>query len=167
MKIIQSPNQEIPFYDELTLFLAGSITGARNWQDDMVELLKKENLTIINPRRLDFDVNDPSMSKDQITWEFDHLHSCKQISFWFSDETLAPITLLELGAALERLMAVDYSGFWPLEKIFIGIHPLYKRKFDIEIQTNLILERCLNQKIAIVYSIEDLVKQIKDYNNKE
>jgi len=68
------------------------------------------------------------------------LKSADIIIFWFSGATLCPITLFELGAALERN-----------QKIIVGIEPNYKRKIDVEVQTKL-----MNKNIPIVYSVEDL-----------
>ena len=40
-------------------------------------------------------------------------------------------------------------------KLFVGIHPDYQRKMDVEIQTLLV-----RPEVKIVYSVEDLAKQV-------
>jgi hypothetical protein len=132
-------------YDNKSLFLAGGITGCSDWQAEMVEKLSDTDLTLLNPRRKDFPINDPSAAREQITWEWHHLQSAKAISFWFAKETIQPIVLFELGKWL-------CHG----KRIFIGIDPEYPRRQDVEIQTELEL------RIEIAYSIDDLVDQIKD-----
>ncbi len=87
------------------------------------------------------------MSKTQIEWENIYLKSANIISFWFPKESLCPITLFELG----KYLCSD-------KQIFIGIDPQYVRKIDVEIQT--LLER---PNIQIVFSINDLVKQIINF----
>jgi len=136
------------------LFLADSITGAHDWQKEMV--FKKyfpypsliDVFNVFNPRRVDFDASDPNVEKEQITWEYHCIHHCNHILFWFAPETLAPITLFELGSALNTHQH---------ENIYIGIDPQYKRKNDVIIQTSLRDERLAKR---IVYSKEDLAMQV-------
>lgn len=136
------------------LFLAGSITGAHDWQKEMA--FKKyfpypsliDYFNVFNPRRVDFDASDPNVEKEQITWEYHCIHHCNHILFWFAPETLAPITLFELGSALNTHKH---------ENIYIGIDPEYKRKNDVIIQTSLRDERLAKR---IVYSKEELAIQV-------
>ena len=39
--------------------------------------------------------------------------------------------------------------------LFVGIHPEYKRKMDVEIQTALV-----RPEVTVVYSVEDLADQV-------
>ena len=128
-----------------TLFLAGGITDCPNWQQDMVKLLADTNLTIFNPRRANFPKHDPNAHSEQVRWEYVALSHALAISFWFPKETLCPIVLYELGA-------------WgnSYKPIFVGIHPEYKRRQDVETQIML-----LRPKLEIVYSLKDLSEQIK------
>lgn len=128
-----------------SIFLAGSITGAGNWQTDTANKLRSR-FHVFNPRRDNFNVSDPKVEREQITWEFSYLNYCRNILFWFAPETLAPITLFELGTVLEL-------GFRGEKNIFIGIHPDYKRKNDVLIQTEL---RAPNLLKNIVFDIDEL-----------
>jgi hypothetical protein len=49
-----------------------------------------------------FSMNDPTASKDQIQWEFEHLRKADTILFWFPKESICPIALYELGAWYDR-----------------------------------------------------------------
>lgn len=135
------------------LFLAGSISSAEDWHQKAIEyfdgsLLKYYN--IFNPRRKDFDVNDRDMEEQQICWEFQMINKyCKNILFWFSYETVAPITLYEYGRVL-----ANYKNY---DRIFVGIHPEYKRKRDVEIQTRLALGV---DSFSFYSSVEQLCKGI-------
>lgn len=128
-----------------SVFLAGGITNCPDWQQEMVELLGDTDLILFNPRRKDFPIGDPDAAMEQIKWEHDHLRVADMILFWFPCETLCPIVLYELGA-------------WSMtsKKIFVGVHPDYKRRPDVEIQTGLI-----RPDVTTVYSLEELAGQIK------
>lgn len=131
------------------LFMAGGISNCPLWQADLVRLLALEEMTLLNPRRENFPMDDPSAAEEQIGWEHHYLNVADGIAFWFPCETLCPIALYELGK-------------WTVvhdKPIFIGVHPDYKRRVDVEIQTS--LER---PSLRIVYSLEDLAKQIKYWN---
>jgi hypothetical protein len=113
------------------VFLAGGITGCPDWQQEIVDWLADLPLVFLNPRRADFPINDPAAAPLQIEWEFRHLRKASAILFWFPEETLCPISLYELGAwSVYR----DERGIRPL---FVGVHPGYLRRQDVEIQTRL------------------------------
>lgn len=148
MQYIECPNLE-PFVYK-SVFLAGGITGCENWQSKVVELMRREQLTILNPRRKNFPVDDPKAAPQQIYWEYLMMKQADTILFWFPKETLCPITLYELGTWTRTN-----------KPIFIGVDPDYKRKIDVEIQTRLVkgndfeifdsMERLVREFIRIVY----------------
>ena len=153
---IEAPNYSIEIArlnPKDCLFLAGSITGAENWQKELAfknhgfygRLIDRYN--IFNPRRENYNGLDPKLEQEQITWEYHCIHYCERILFWFAKETLAPITLFELGSALHTH---DHSN------ISIGIDPEYKRKNDVIIQTRLRNPHLANR---IVFSKEELIEQ--------
>lgn len=107
-----------------SVFLAGGITNCPNWQSYVIEGLREFDITIFNPRRKNFPIDDPSASEMQIKWEYKKLREADIASFWFSEGSINPITLFEYGAALERIVPV-----------VTGTHPQYERRRDIEIQT--------------------------------
>jgi len=113
-----------------TVFLAGSITGAENWQNRAASKLI-DHFNIFNPRRADFDTSNKKEERAQIIWEWTLLNIAEIVLFYFSHETLAPISLFELGALLEQQKTHSYK------KLYICIHPEYKRKNDVIIQTEL------------------------------
>ena len=129
-----------------TLFLGGGISGCPDWQLEMVNLLKDTDLIIVNPRRKKFDLSDKSMTISQIHWEYSHLKICHARLFWFPCETLCPITLFELGKFCEEAAP-----------LFVGCHPDYKRKLDIEIQMKL-----AGRTIPISYSLKKLADIVKE-----
>lgn len=137
-------NEEAKFK---TVFLAGGISNCPDWQKQVTEALSDLDITIYNPRRKNFDIENPQETEKQITWEYERLRKADFIIFHFSSATLNPITLFEYGGALERN-----------KPLFVNIHPEYKRKTDIEIQTKL-----HRPEIQITYTIEALTKQIRNY----
>lgn len=162
MKYIEAPQysveiERLPASE--SIFLAGSITGAHDWQLELAYSRMVESgprlidlYNVFNPRRANYNALDSTLELEQITWEYHCIHKCNHILFWFAPETLAPITLFELGSALNTH---DHN------KIYIGIDPEYKRKNDVIIQTQL-----RNKSLAdrIVFSKQDLVKQIFEMN---
>lgn len=78
--------------------IAGGISGCGDWQVKIKELIhsKANDLILINPRRANFDVTNPSMTEEQIIWEHNHLSKSTAVLFYFPSETLCPITLYEL-----------------------------------------------------------------------
>jgi len=115
-----------------SLFLAGGISGCDDWQKKAADSLKDLPITIINPRREGFNVNNMLNSVDQIKWEHKYLWESTHVMFWFPDATLCPITLFELGKCL-MLHKMNEGA----ETLYIGCAPDYKRVFDVEIQSML------------------------------
>ena len=153
--IIEAPNYSMKLKDinNTKLFLAGGITNCEDWQKIMIKYLKNiDKLTIYNPRRENFPIDDKQAALKQITWEYNALHESSIILFWFCNTTLNPIVLYELGKW------GNSSQYIP---IFIGIEPGYKREEDVKIQTAL-----ARPKIKIVNNLKDLSLQIINHIKK-
>lgn len=143
-----------PLYQSVTpssvikVFVAGGISKCPDWQRQFLDHFKYHGqVAFYNPRREDFDINNTDMSAEQIEWEYIHLNEADLIVFWFPEETVCPITLLELGKALGQK-----------KDIVVGTHPNYERRFDVIHQismTGLDIPE-------VVDNIEDLVKLTKD-----
>ena len=145
--VIEAPNEVYSLQNQsnIKIFLAGGISGCEQWQNELIDLIKHtEILTIYNPRRENYPIDNPDVAEEQITWEYNHLRDADLISFWFAKGSLNPIVLFELGKSLET----D-------KKIFVGIDPDYERIQDVIIQTKL-----ANPNIEIVFSIKELSDQI-------
>lgn len=162
MLVTKSPeNIRLDTTKYIALFLAGGISNCPDWQSYIVDQFQskyeKDNLVIINPRRKGDLTKDGSEAKDQILWEHFYLERASHILFWFPEETLCPITLFELGKYCE----LHYSDIE--EHITIGIHPNYKRRFDIETQIPL-----MDKEVQFVYDLDSLVERVaKKLNLKE
>jgi hypothetical protein len=102
------------------VFLAGGITNCPDWQQDVIKSQGNEDIVLMNPRRVNFDVSDPTQEEFQIEWEHCHLIFSNIILFWFPEETLCPITLFELGKVAAQGKAM-----------VVGCHPGYKRRRDV------------------------------------
>lgn len=156
MKYIEAPNKfnglagSYGFDGRPALFLAGGITDCPDWQQDMKMMLNSVDCKILNPRWTDFPDGDPSAARFQITCEHNALRYADAILFWFPCETICPIVLYELGA-------------WSMteKSIFVGMHPEYLRRQDVEIQTGLVRPG----SVTIVYSLEALAKQVIDWED--
>lgn len=126
-----------------SLFLAGGITNCPDWQAEAIGMLEGEDVTILNPRRVEFDINDPMSSDVQIEWEHDALRLADVILFWFPGQSVCPIALYELGT-------------WSVmdTPLVIGTHAEYQRRFDVLKQTNLV-----QPDLLVVDSLLMLVEQ--------
>lgn len=144
---LPDPGRDDPERTTDTLFLAGGITGCPDWQAEVIKGLSMvDDLTILNPRRADFPMDNPDAAAAQIAWEYRHLRRANIIAFWFPCETLCPISLYELGEWTEKA---------PL--LFVGTHPDYERRSDIVLQTK--LRRHPDQ--LIYRSLDEMVQEIR------
>jgi len=122
MKVFK-PNdiyQEVP-ENVVSVFLAGSIEMgiAEDWQSNVQEQFKYDDIVIFNPRRDDWDSSwvqqqsNPQFNH-QVNWEMDKLEDADIIFMYFSPETKSPISLLELGlhANNRKLIICCPEGFW-------------------------------------------------------
>lgn len=134
-----------------SIFLGGGITGCPLWQGQMVELLADTHLVLVNPRRENFDITDPTMTVKQIEWEHKYLERVTGRIFWFPKETLCPITLFELGKFCEK------GG-----NLYVGCHPEYQRKVDLEVQLR--LARPWDCEIS--YSLESLAERLRKWDTR-
>lgn len=140
---------EAPVFGILTarkaVFLAGTITGAENWQQEASAWLLDRGIDVFNPRRENFPIDDPAAARKQIEWESDHITAAAVVAFWFPKEGLSPITLYELGkcSALNKRIAVSVEpGFW--------------REEDVRIQTELI-----RPEVRVGSSFAELMSTVK------
>jgi hypothetical protein len=127
-----------------SIYLGGGISDCENWQRRMVELLAETDLVVLNPRRANFPIDNPSAAREQIEWEFRHLERASIKLFWFPPQTLCPITLFELGA-------------WSRSDapLVVGAHHEYKRRDDILTQMEL-----ARPEIKVVDCLDALADQI-------
>jgi Nucleoside 2-deoxyribosyltransferase like len=145
MQVIVAPDMSQPIYPT-TLFLGGGISGCPNWQEYVITKLSGYQLTIWNPRRKTFQMNDRDAAQIQTDWEIDRLRIADINAYWFSSGTLNPIALVEIG-----------ESFALRERIVLGMDQEYARKWDLEFR----MDKYLPWE-AISYTLDDFVKNIKD-----
>ena len=126
-----------------SVFLAGSIdqNTAINWQGEVEQLLAKEDVILLNPRR---EVWDPSLRqaagepefRRQVFWELEAQERCSHILMYFAPGGKSPISLLETGlfAPLGKMTVCCPHGFWKRASVsviceYLGI-PLHERLED-------------------------------------
>jgi len=116
--------------DDIICFLAGGITGCKDWQKEVINELKEyecPNLVIMNPRRDNFPIGDKNASREQIEWEYNWLERCNIFSMYFDGgESIQPICLYELGRNLVKK-----------KNVVISVEDGYSREQDVIIQTEL------------------------------
>jgi hypothetical protein len=130
---------------DYSIFLAGGISNCPDWQKlTAFEFVTKTPLDVLNPRRYNWNMDSQDeASIAQIEWEYAALRHATFTLFWFPEETLCPITLFELGSALERIEG---------RQLLVGCHPNYGRKLDVITQC-----RLSRPEIKVWESLEDMV----------
>jgi len=143
MGVIYTPPSKIEEHDFINymVFLAGSIEMgvAEDWQTKLSnELVNIPNLTILNPRRPQWDNSwkqslDNPVFKEQVDWELDGIEKADLVIFYFDPNTKSPITLLELGAVTQmvrlekRIIVCCPEGFYRKGNVDIVVHRAMER----------------------------------------
>jgi hypothetical protein len=132
VRYIEAPALYTPGASELSVFIAGGITGTeQGWQRRATALLSDLDVVVFNPRRHNFPINDDIAHEEQVRWEHRYLHEKQYrvdiVVFWFpasSDISVQqPIALFELGRLLERGTPIA-----------IGASDQYLRRRDVTVQ---------------------------------
>ena len=127
-----------PKFDAPSVFLAGSIEMGKaiDWQTALTKELQDMPVTILNPRRADWnsgweqDIGNQQF-KEQVDWEMDHLNKADVIALYFQPDTMSPISLLELGmhagdscadGSGRKLVVCCPKGFWRRGNVQIVCH---------------------------------------------
>lgn len=134
MIVVTAPHLYIPKYDDITVFLAGGISGCRDWQQEVInnlfQMIGKDDSQVVvyNPRQKDFNITDPDATEDQITWEFQYLNKADIFSMYFvGGDQIQPICLYELGRYTAR----------PMYEQVVSIEKDYIRECDVVVQVSL------------------------------
>lgn len=171
MRIITAPEAIEKKDNEKYVFLAGGITNCPDWQKDVIEYLESltseseylenltfaesdnlDNLVVLNPRRENFPINDPSAANKQIEWEFDALEKADIFSMYFcSGKSDQPICMYELGRNILR-MQMKYPSDWE-HRIIISVEEGYSRKTDVLIQTKLATDNKIKVNTITLYQL--------------
>jgi hypothetical protein len=131
------------------VFLAGSIAEgkAKFWQNALTEKLSDLPITILNPRRDQWDTDleqdiSNKVFRGQVTWELDGQDDADVIAMYFDPDTEAPITLCELGlyAASGKIICCCPDGFW--------------RKGNVQVV-------CDRYNIPLAETFDELVKMVR------
>lgn len=107
MSIITVSPNKAEGHKRYSIFLAGSIGDAEDWQSEISTLLcsLRDDLEIFNPRRKEWSAEwtypHPNFI-EQVKWELDHIHKADRVLFYFDPKTQSPISLLELGFCIGR-----------------------------------------------------------------
>ena len=132
-----------------SVILFGNIdkrTGV-DWRDELASALSNLPIEILNPDRKDWDstwVEDISFPKfkEQVEWEMSYAQIADIIVFHFAPDTLAPVSLLELGM---------YAN---TGKVIVCCHPEFKKRGNVQIV-------CLKYNILLLEGLNELINEVK------
>lgn len=155
----------------IRLFIAGGIRNCPPWQDILIDRLQKDErikeelsietdpfqksngvlpkteqeikILIFNPR-----CKEIPEEVSQIMWEYNKLEFADIISFWFSEGSVNPITLLEYGLHLKSK-----------KDLVIGCHENYERKVNVITQTSLV-SSAIKKELKVNENFEDFYNQL-------
>ncbi len=108
MQVIKSPDTFEKSEDQISIFLGGSIdkTASPDWREALINDLSmksyQERLVVINPRH-DGWANRGHRNTDNqdfrthVRWELNHQSKADLLVYYFCNDTVSPITLLEFG----------------------------------------------------------------------
>ena len=142
------PPQDLPDIEGVSVFLAGSIEmgAAERWQDAITDHLMDLPITILNPRRDNWDPSWEQRKSNpefafQVKWELEGQRRADLIAMYIQPGTNSQITLLELGlfAQTGKLLVCCPDGFG--------------RKGNVEIV-------CEEENIPLVETWDEFVKQV-------
>jgi hypothetical protein len=147
MKIYKSPKKYPK--NGIKIFLGGSIEmgACDDWQEELTSELSSLDISILNPRRDDFDITQEQSIhnpyfKKQVEWELQALEDSDVIVMYLDPATKAPISMMELGLFKDkRILVCCPEGFW--------------RKGNIEIV-------CARYDLTLFHTKQKLFKYCKD-----
>jgi hypothetical protein len=123
---------------------------ADDWQSRVAAALKELDVLVLNPRREGWDESwEQSITRAefraQVEWELNALDFADTVIVYFSPDSKAPITLMELGfhtaANPDKLIVCCPDGFW--------------RKGNVDVI-------CARYGVRQVSSLDDLIAAVKD-----
>lgn len=128
IQIIKAPSKE-EFIHKKSIFLAGPMMPdwEFDWRYTVIEELKNEDITVINPVRYDLSWCTPHQKLlDHITWEYKMIKQSKGIICWFPKQSVHLVPTLELGQIMELPKLV-----------WVGCAPEFEDRACLECQVNL------------------------------
>ena len=136
--------------EKLSIFLAGGIDRAEDWQKDAIAYIQSKydslDLAILNPRRKEkFSTEDYGARTEQVEWEFKHLRYADVALFWFPDNAPCTTSLFELGYWL------NYS------KVIVGVNPGHYKEGSVRTQIDLLNKSRIGIKVEVASSLEETI----------
>jgi len=159
MIYVYEPLESYTRKENQSIFLAGGIDRAPDWQKDAIAYLKNNygemDLAVFNPRRsTPFSREDYEARGEQVEWEFMHLRYAGVILFWFPENAPCTTSLLELG-------------FWlNTSKVSIGINPRHYKERSIKKQIELLNKSRVGIKVIVQKTLEDTIDNAVRYLKK-
>lgn len=127
MRTIRAPEPFPMQPNEKSVFLAGTIVG--DWRQRVMESLRDADVTILDPRRGDWDSSwnervDDSRFRIQTEWELDAQERADIIAMYLSPESEASTSLLELGISARsgKVIVCCLDGFWCKNLVDVVCH---------------------------------------------
>ena len=170
MRVITAPDRSKFSGSDISVFLAGGISMCPDWQSKVIDILSKmpdtDALTLYNPRRKSFSVNDSLMTYIQIGWEFLNLEHCDIFSMYFcNSESVQPICFYELGRNM--LYKEIQHGPYISDHVIVSVEDGFKRAQDVTTQISFAFPGLKNKILNLDATPESHAKVIYELYRKE
>lgn len=154
--------EPLEYYDrkeKYSIFLAGGIDRAPDWQKDAIKYIKEKygelDLAILNPRRsVPFSREEYEAHSEQVKWEFMHLRYANAVLFWFPENAPCTTSLFELGYWLST------------SKVSLGIQPGHYKERSISTQVNLLNKSRIGLTVKVASTLEETIDNAVDFINQ-
>ncbi len=161
MKVVIAPEYYALKSDDVAVFLAGGITNCEDWQNKVIDCLKRypakdtEHLVIFNPRRSEWPSNgDTDEIRRQIHWEAEYIRKCDIFSMYFTNtkDSDQPICFYELGRYTQN------------GRDIISYQEGFKRALDVDIQMEILAPGMkVNKNVTPEQHAEIIFKKHKEF----
>ncbi|KAH8804646.1 hypothetical protein F5884DRAFT_859267 [Xylogone sp. PMI_703] len=148
--IVQAPIAYTHSPDRATIFLAGSIS---TWRSSLFKHFSNHPITFLDPYRPDWDSTwkediECEKFRTQTQWELDMQDKATLVAFWFQPETLAPVSLLELGLVLGK------RGSNASREVVVMCPEKYWKRGNVQVV-------CHRYGVEVVDSLENLCEALE------
>jgi hypothetical protein len=138
IEVITAPSPLFGCADNVRVFLAGSIDmgAAPNWQKNLIDAYKRHDepirdITFYNPRRPKGFKGKQTLDNvdfvTQVNWELDHINRSDIVLMYLTEESKAPISLLEFGYIYNHSDDIEFV---------LGVEQGFYRRGNLEVMAD-------------------------------
>jgi len=154
MYLVKSPNYQLP-PNTIKVFLAGCMEP--QWRNQFIKDLSSQNIVLIDPTNEDYKTQSFDDYKAHCYWELDMQNLSDIIVVWLDENSVAPISLFEIGISCGKGQAGD--------KVVLGVDKKYPKRKDLLVRWSYFFNKVaetpdelfedLNERILLKKTIDE------------